>query len=70
MEPHGIKTIYVVLHDAPKFGETPIIKMEINKQAYITHKQLIELRRKIENFLEQELDNMNHKVEYNGAWPT
>lgn len=64
-----LKTVYCCLHDAPRFGEEPIVKMEIHQQGYISHQQLVEFRHRLENYIEAELHKLVHKVEYNGAWP-
>lgn len=64
-----IKTVYVVIHDGQKFGETPILKMEILKQDYISHKQLVDFRHRLERFIDDEFEKMKHKPEYSGVWP-
>ena len=65
---NSIKTVYVCIHDGQKYGETPILKMEINKQTYITHKQLIHFRHRLERFIENELEELNHKPDNSGAF--
>lgn len=62
-----IKTVYVCLHDAPTFGATPIIKMEITKHGYISHKQLINLRHNLEAYIDEQVRTLN--PDNNGAWP-
>ena len=69
MVSNSLKTVYVCLHDGQKFGETPILKMEILKQDYVSHKQLMDFRHRLERFIDIEFEQMKHKLEYSGAWP-
>ena len=69
MVSNSLKTVYCVLHDNQKFGETPILKMEILKQDYISHKQLVDFRHRLERFINDEFDRMKYKPEHSGAWP-
>ena len=64
-----LKTIYCVLHDAQKFGETPAFKLEINIQEHFSHRQMIILRDRLESYIAHEVKFMQHKTEYNGAYP-
>lgn len=63
------KTIYVCLHDAPNFGDEPVLKMELHLQETLSHMELILLRDRLELWLKHELKLMKHKAEYNGAYP-
>ncbi len=69
MVSHTLKTIYVVLHDAQHFGDEPTFKMEIHKKEYVSHKQLQEFRHRLESYIDNELNKLVHKPEYNGTWP-
>ena len=66
---HTIKTIHVCIHDAPQFGDTPVFKTEIHCQAYISHKQLVEFRHRLEVHIKAELEHLTRKPDYSGAWP-
>jgi len=69
MVAHTKKTIYVCLHDAEKFGETPVLKLEINIQEHFSHRQMIILRDRLESYIAHEVKFMQHRPEYNGAYP-
>lgn len=61
--------MYVVLHDAEKFGDTPIMpKIEILLQEYISHRQLILFGHNLERYIKFELEKMKHKPEYSGTY--
>ena len=69
MVAHTKKTVYVCLHDAEKFGETPTFKLEINIQDNFSHRQMVILRERLESFITHEVKFMQQRPEYSGAWP-
>ena len=66
---HARKTIYICMHDAPNFGDEPILKMEIHLQEILSHMELVLLRDRLDLWLKHEMKLMKHKPDYSGAWP-
>ena len=47
---HGKKTFVFLLHDADKFGDTPVFKHEIVEEIDMTHSKAIKLMRALHEF--------------------
>lgn len=65
---HTLKTIYVSIHDGQHFGEKPVIEMKIHKQEYLSHKDMETLRRRLEQFINNELEQIKRKPDYSGTY--